>query len=303
MPSQKVLMIVNPESGRRRGRILAERADKVLAFGSISSDVRLTEYPGHATELCSSLNLADYRGICIVGGDGTIHEVVNGLMNRNASTSPPLGLIPAGTGNSLCHQLGFEKPMDGLDPILACQVRPLDLLRVRLNGAESYCMHMIGWGAAASIASRAEKMRWMGPGRYSLAALAEILIAKPMAASIIVDDEIIRDEFNLAIGCNTQQVGSGMKMAPMASIGDGYVDLILVRRVSRIQMVNLFRMVQTGAHVNLPYVECYRAKRFRIESAQPSNINLDGDVDFEKISTLEVEVVPHALEVFAGGSD
>ena len=79
---QKLLLIVNPNGGRRRGRLQGEHAISLLNANNIKTDVRLTEYPGHASKLARSLDLTHYDGLCIVGGDGTIHEVVNGLMNR-----------------------------------------------------------------------------------------------------------------------------------------------------------------------------------------------------------------------------
>lgn len=296
---QKLLLIVNPKSGRRRGRLQGEHAISLLNANNIKTDVRLTEYPGHATKLARSLDLTHYDGLCIVGGDGTIHEVVNGLMNRLQPVAIPLGLIAAGTSNSLHQQFGFQNSRDSIDRILTGKIQPLDLLRIKFEGNVSYCVHIVGWASVSGIASRAEKMRCLGSTRYSLAAIAEILIATPLQATITIDNEKIQDEFLLVIGCNTVNIGSGMKMAPSASIHDGQVDLVLVRCISRFQMLNLFRLVRSGAHVNLPYVEYHKAKRFKLESDHFSGINLDGDVPFEKTTGFEVEVIPNAIDVFA----
>ncbi|MBT3785931.1 acylglycerol kinase family protein, partial [bacterium] len=99
----KVYLLFNPKSGIHRTRMLLETSLKILTDKNIEVEVVETEYPRHAFDLARTLDFNGFEGLCALGGDGTMHEMVNGLLNREDSKRIPLGILPAGTGNSYLY--------------------------------------------------------------------------------------------------------------------------------------------------------------------------------------------------------
>lgn len=277
---------------------MTERVRAAFSEGDAQVEFLFTERAGHATDIGRAIDLSGCDGLCVLGGDGTVHELINGLLQRPAPISIPIGLIAAGTGNSLHQDLGIEDPWQGVSRILAGGVQSLDLMRVKLGEHIVWCVNLVGWGAVADISARAERLRWLGVSRYSLAALVEILIARRRPATLVVDGVTQEDAFHLTVGCNTKFVGRGMRLAPRASVCDGRIDLVIVRKASRYQMLRLFCLVYSGLHLSLPYVDCLSTRQFSVRTEQPGSINLDGNVTSEQFSEIEVEIVPAALQVF-----
>jgi YegS/Rv2252/BmrU family lipid kinase len=297
MGKRSFVVVVNPRGGTRRGLAVLEQVKPVFAAAGAELDVHVTTRPGHAEELAKTIDLARSDGFCVVGGDGTIHEAVGGLMQRHGPVSTPLGIIPAGTGNSLLAHLRCSGPLEAARRIVAGRTLPLDVIRVTMGSDVAYCVSIVGWGGAVDINRTAERLRALGPPRYALAALSHILRAKRRRGRLVLDGQVVEDEFLLVVACNTRFTGKGMELAPNAEIGDGKVDVVVVRRASRVQMLKLFRRVFDGSHLSLGCVEYHQVRSFSIDSDGVDLLNLDGEL---KGSTpASGEVVPAALQVFA----
>ena len=168
MTDQRFLLVVNPRGGKRRGLTILEQIQPVFAAAGAELDVRVTERSGHALEIARTTDLDGYAGLCLIGGDGTVHEVVNGLLQRDRPAAIPLGLIPAGTGNTVHQHLhGRASPQEAAQQILAGRTGPLDAVRVSLAGQIVHCINIIGWGVVADVNATAEKLRRLGPPRYA----------------------------------------------------------------------------------------------------------------------------------------
>jgi sphingosine kinase len=297
MAGPHFVVVVNPRGGTRRGLAVLEQVKPVFASIGAQLDVRVTTHAGHTAELARTVDLGGRDGFCVIGGDGTIHEAVSGLIQRGRPVSMPLGFIPGGTGNSVCEHLQCSDPLEAARRIAAGNTCPLDVVRVTGGGEVFYCVNLIGWGAVVDINRTAERLRWLGPLRYTASAIAHILRARRRRARIVLDDQFVEDEFLLVAGCNTKFTGKGMQLAPNAEIGDGKVDVVLVRRATRLQMLQLFRKVFDGSHVSLPWVEYHQVRSFRIEPARPDGLNLDGEL--KGATPMSAEVMPAPLRVFA----
>lgn len=296
MPSRRMLLIVNPRGGRRKGLKILEDVLPAFAAGGVVVDVRRTEFAGHAAELARTLDLDGYDGICSIGGDGTAHEVVNGLMQRESPARPPLGIIPAGTGNAVLWHLRATTPRLAVERIVAGRTLPLDLARLSWADRTAYSINVVGWGNMVDIGLTAERLRRLGPPRYALAAAAQILRARRRPLRLTLDDETIEDEFLLVAACNTRFVAAGMDLAPRAEMSDGLLDVVVVRRASRRQMWTLFRRIHDGSHVHLPWVEYRQVRRLRLETATADPLNIDGELAGE--TPVSIDVVPAAVQVF-----
>jgi diacylglycerol kinase (ATP) len=295
MPAGRFVVVVNPRGGKRQGLPVLERVRPILAAGA-ELDVRVTERSEHAGEIAHALDLHGYDGICVIGGDGTVHEVADGLMRRGVPVSIPLGIIPAGTGNTLHQQIGCGDPLEAARRIAAGNTQPLDIARVAMNGRVVYCANIIGWGAVADINSTAESLRMLGPPRYALAALWHIARYRRRPIRLVLDGGVSDDEFLFVIACNTKFTGSGMKLAPHAEIGDGKIDVVVVRRASRRELLKLFSRVFDGSHLSLGCVEYHQVRSFAIESECCEQLNLDGEMKGN--APVSAEVLPGALRVF-----
>jgi YegS/Rv2252/BmrU family lipid kinase len=269
----------------------------VFAESGVQLDVRVTEYSGHARHIAETQDLEDYDALCVIGGDGTIHEVADGLMRRGEQEFVPLGIIPAGSGNTMHQHLGCTDPVEAARRIIAGRTCRLDVARVTLEEQVLYCVDIIGWGGASDINCMAEKLRFMGPARYAAAALWHIARARRRPAKIILDGREVEDEFLFVIGCNTKFTGRGMKLAPRAEIDDGKIDVVVVRRASRRQMLELFRRVFDGSHMSLSCVEYHQVRSFAIESAGREVLDLDGEI--KGTAPVRVQMLPGALRLFA----
>jgi diacylglycerol kinase (ATP) len=298
MHDTRLVVLVNPRSGGRCGQNVWQQVKPVFDEAGVGFDTLVTEHVGHAAEIAAELDLTNYQGFCLVGGDGTIHEVIGGLMRRGTDVPTPLGLLPGGTGNSVHQHLACLNPLVAARNIVGGHVAPFDLLRVCLDNETTYCANIVGWGAAVDINRTAEWLRPFGPSRYSVAALWHILRAKRRPLRLILDGEVIEDEFLLVMGCNTKFTGKGMLIAPRAELGDGLIDVIIVRQASRRQMLQMFSKVFDGSHCRLPFVEYRQVRSFAIESARQDPLNLDGELKGR--TPVSVDVVPGALRIFHG---
>ncbi|MDG2384440.1 MAG: diacylglycerol kinase family lipid kinase [Pirellulaceae bacterium] len=300
MALKKCVAIVNPQGGSRQGLSVLNELGELLSKAGVSLDSQPTQYPGHAIELCRDLSLDDYDCLCVIGGDGTVHDVVGGLMLRQQRPKLPICLVPAGTGNTLHQDLNCSTVASSGKAILTAQSRWLDVVEVKSTDRTTYCVNIVGWGAIATINQKAEKLRMLGGRRYAVAALLEIAWPRPRYAKITLDNEVIEGDFQFVIACVTKTTGKQMLMAPNAQIDDGRVDVVILRKATRSQMIKFFQRVFDGSHLQLPFVESRQVCKLRIEAAA-SPLNLDGEV--EGVSPFDAEVIPQALRVLWNPAD
>jgi YegS/Rv2252/BmrU family lipid kinase len=294
--NKRFLAIVNPRGGAKRGLGVTELVRPIFSEAGAELVVRSTEHGGHATQIVQTADLSDYDGICVIGGDGTTHEVVTGLMRRSDGAKLPIGLIPAGTGNTLHHHLQCGNPIEAARRIVQLQAQPLDVVRVETDDETAYCINIVGWGAVADINRRAERLRMLRRSRYAVATLIQILSPRPLTASIRLDNHVIEDRFLFVLACNTKYTGTDMLVAPDAQVDDGLIDVVILRNTSRRQTLKMFRKVFDGTHLSLPFIECHQVRTLSIQSEGSQPLNLDGELKGH--SPLTAEVMAGALQVY-----
>lgn len=292
--SKRTVILVNPKAGSGRAGERAQAARERLASAGWPVEVIETERAGHAVDIVRDAD--DVRAWVGVGGDGTLHEVVAGLMTHDEGARACLALVPAGGGNALAHDLGLHNPLGSVDGLIAGHLEPLDIMRIDdADGRRHHAFNVVGYGMAADVARRAERWRRLGSARYTWASLVDVARRSVHDAALLVDDEVIEGPFLFAIACNTIHTGTGMKMAPEARFGDGEFDLVAVRPMGRLAMTKLLQRVFDGAHVSDERVIVRRARRVRIESRTPEILAVDGEI--EGSSPTEITVLPAALQL------
>jgi YegS/Rv2252/BmrU family lipid kinase len=310
MPERsKVAVIVNPAAhkggaGRRWRAIEAELTERLGPF-----EPRFTTAPGHAMELARQALSDGARRIVAVGGDGTVNEVLNGLLDgsgRLVGSDAVLCPIPAGTANELCRALGhLADPLRAYAAAASELTRPVDLLRVRCAGLDGQPVQRFGYlivslGAAATISHRTSRSRWL----KKLGGVAYLLMTPPVTLGYRVRDVAItvdgvargvRPIFT-AMVANTENGGGGMRLMPGARFDDGVLDLIEMGDITPWAMLTtVLPKVYDGGHVGHPKVTVSRGKSFAFDSPVDTLVDLDGETIGRL--PLDVTVLPQAFRV------
>jgi|TARA_B110000495_G_scaffold91894_1_gene79332 YegS/Rv2252/BmrU family lipid kinase len=274
----KYYITVNPHGGTKKGSKILSQVLPIFESENAEVTVIETEYAGHARDLAMDVDMTNYDGFCCIGGDGTMHEAINGLLKRKDKKRFPLGLITGGTGNSFMCDMNCQDPIDATKRILSGNRRFIDVLECNSNGDVYYAFNLVGWGMPTDINNLAEKMRWLGTQRYNVATLIEVMRNSKRFAELKVNGESITDDFAFIIACNTIHVGKGMKMAPKAQLDDGLVDIIIVPKVNRFSLLKLFPKLFTGEHINSPELQYKQVNSFSIIPKENNKLNIDGEL-------------------------
>jgi len=292
---KRFYLAVNPHGGLKKGLGILDAVRPILEDGGAELTVLETEYAGHARDYANEVDYEGYDGFCAIGGDGTMHEVVNGMLKRQDGQILPIGLVTGGTGNSFMHDLDCLDPELAAKRILTGRLRPVDIAMVDANGEIYFGFNIVGWGMPTDINELAEKMRWLGGQRYNIASIIEVLKYKQRLAKLIIDGNTVVGDFGFILGCNTIHTGKGMKMAPLAQLNDGMIDLIIARKASRTKLLRLFPKLFSGAHVGDPIVEYRQVKEFSIIPQEDNILNIDGEMIGS--TPIHVSMMPGAINV------
>ena len=278
---KSLYMIVNPHGGLKKGITILDSIKPIFKNANVNLIIKKTEYAGHAYDFAKSLDFNNVDGICAIGGDGTLYELINGMLKREDENKIPVGLITGGTGNSFMHDLDCLDPIDAAKRIIKFKHRAIDILKVENASSNKiiYSFNIVGWGVATDINKRAEKMRWLGETRYNIAAVIEILKGTKRIAEFSYDDKpFYEDDFVFILGCNTIHTGRAMKAAPKAKLDDGLLDIVIVKKANRFKLLLLFPQLFSGNHIKSPLVEYKQIKRFSIKPKLDSDLNIDGEL-------------------------
>lgn len=292
----KFLVIANPVSGKKKGHQILGEVSTLLRAEGMNIEVHETKYVGHPFDIVLNHSLESVHSIIVIGGDGTMHEVINGLLKRKKQQLIPLGLIPAGTGNSLMHDLELLSYRDAIQAIIKGNTLKIDIAKIDLNQDVIYSFNVIGWGLPAVINNKAEAWRLFGGQRYNIASLAEIVINPKWKVNIQLVDEEIEGEYSFFLACNTIFSGNGMRIAPLAKLNDHKLDLILLKRASRYRLIRLFIKLFKGTHLSDSIVKYHQIKSFSLSSVDSKLIMVDGQ-EFES-DRIQVELIPELIEIY-----
>ena len=293
----KFILTVNPHGGTKQGPLLLKKVKPIFDAAGMELFIIDTTFAGHAQELANQLDLSDYDGFIGIGGDGTLHEITNGMLSRHDGKKIPIGIIPGGSGNSYMHDLQLTDPLKAAKAIINGNIRSLDTAKVEVNHVIKYANNMVGWGLVTDVGNKAEHFRWMGTNRYTILSVIEVFRHKSRSAALIMDDKKIEDEFTFIIACNSMHVGKGMKMAPKARLDDGLIDLIVIRAgASRTRLLQVLPKLFDGSHINEPEVEYIQTSKFSLIPETDEILNIDGEIMGS--TPIKVEMISKAFEMF-----
>jgi diacylglycerol kinase (ATP) len=314
MPRLK--LILNPQADRGHAAeagpdlraILAEEAEAASRQQGRDYELvwALTGEPRHATALAREAAEEGIDVVVAIGGDGTIHEVVNGLMAVEAARRPRLGVIPVGSGNDFASNFGVP---DDLRAAARCLLGdtsyPTDVgwIADGTGRGEYWCNTVgVGFTGAVNIATRRLK-RWRGFMSYFIGVLQTILFTPPsLEAQITVgEDPAFERGITMVAICNGPREGGGFPVAPGAEMDDGLLDYVIMRKMGRLRIARFLPVVMQARHLKHPkHFEAGKIARLHITADRTMAVHTDGEVfgPWEAdIRELTIRVEPHAVEV------
>ena len=294
----KSLLIVNPAAGQGRAQEALEAFQAALA--PVLGGLVITRERGDAERAACEASANGYEAVLAAGGDGTMNEVVNGLLTAGTVGGPlPLGLVPVGTQNVLAHELGL--PVADLDATLsllrAGRTRRID---VGLAGSRHFVL-MAGFGFDAQVVG--EVLRPMkallGPVAYAFAAAGALATYRSTQIRLRLDGEEVRSEAFLVVVANAASYAyRQIKLAPFAALDDGWLDICVFERArgDRVGFASQMMAVLARRHLRDPRVRYYRGRHLRLESDPPIHGQMDGDTF--GATPVEISLLPRALPIF-----
>lgn len=304
--TRKVKIILNPMADMGSAWTVANDLRPIITeYGS--ADWSGTVYPTHATELAIQAGEDGYDMVIAMGGDGTVHEVINGLMKIPANQRPLLGVVPVGSGNDFAHAIGIPMQSDrALAHALQGEPSTIDIgLMTDENGRQEYFDNSVGIGFDAVVTIRSHKLPVVrGFLMYLTAVIQTIMLNhQPSKMTIQTDDETIEQANLMVTICNGAREGGGFMIAPDAKNNDGILDYTLVAKCSRPMMFRLIPEFMKGTHGRFDLIKMGTSKKFSLSSELPVYIHADGEIYTSFGSNLhkvEFEILPDALQVIKG---
>ncbi len=303
---RKVKIILNPMADMGNAwRVARDLRSITEQHGGV--DWSGTVYPGHAIDLAKQAGEQGYDLVIAMGGDGTIHEVINGLMKVSEKKRPLLGVVPVGSGNDFAHSIhASRKPSEALIHALNGEASTVDLgLMTDENGRQEYFDNTLGIGFGAVVTIRSHKLPVLRGFLMYLTAVIQTIILNhnAMAMQIETDEQKWEQSVIYLVICNGPREGGGFLIAPEAKIDDGLFHYAMITNVSRAMMFRIVPEVMKGTHGRFKQVRMGSCKRFTLSADRPLYIHADGEIfsgpgtDLRKVS---FEILPNALKVVRG---
>jgi YegS/Rv2252/BmrU family lipid kinase len=303
---RKVKIILNPMADMGNAwRVARDLRSITEQHGSV--DWSGTVYPGHAIELAKQAGEQGYNMVIAMGGDGTVHEVVNGLMQIPEASRPLLGVVPVGSGNDFAHSIkASTTPTEALTCALNGEASTVDLgVMIDEHGRKEYFDNTLGIGFGAIVTIRSHQLPVLRGFLMYLTAVIQTIILdhNPIHMQIETDDEKWEQKAVYLIICNGPREGGGFLVAPDAKIDDGLFHYAMITDVSRPMMFRIVPEVMKGTHGRFKQVKMGTCKKFSLIANRPLYIHADGEIftgpgtDLRKVS---FEILPNALRVVRG---
>lgn len=296
MSRRHITLILNPTAGRGRAAKLRPELERLLTETAKASPdpsewhIVETNAAGQATALAAEAVRQGAETVAAVGGDGTLSEVLNGIVGTGAQ----LAVIPLGTGNDFSRTLGFGTDLPRAVQILFHGLpKPIDLGNVH----NRWFLNIAGCGFDAVVAERVNRgfRRLHGSPAYIAALLQSLLTYRPAALRLTLDGAVHAYRAMMCSVANAQYYGGGMRIAPDARLDDGLFDLCIIGETGTVEFLRAFPRVFRGTHTTHPKVTMRRAREVTIESDPTLPVFLDGDLCGTTPATFTL--APRAIEV------
>ncbi len=293
------VLIINPTAGRGKAGKQVPEIRRLLGSKAANWVWHYTQKSGDATALARAEAQRGVRLVVAVGGDGTLHEVANGVLGTGATA----GLIPFGTGNDFARSLGLYGSLEAACSALTTGVvRHIDMGVIEGAGTDGprHFLVLSGTGYDARTARTVnEGVRHLsGPLAYVWGAILTLRTFEPFALTLTLDDDPPRYVEAMFVSfANAETTGGGMKIAPGAVVDDGWLDICLVETVPKLTLLYELTQVFSGKHVNHPAVTMLRARTILVDADPPQPLLIDGEV--RGTTPAKITLLPGVLPFMA----
>ncbi len=260
------------KAGKGRAERAKQKIEKRLKELNIPHAFHQTQEAGDATRIARELCLSGATSVVAIGGDGTVHEVLNGLTCLDKIA---FGIIPAGTGNDFAAAVGLPlNPLKALDVILSAQPSPMDFFDC--GGVRG--MNIVGTGIDVDILIKYSKAKFFkGKIQYLFSLIYCLAHFKPYEMTLIKDDGSAQKKSTfIACACNGKRFGGGIKMCPSAIPGDGMLNVIIVNSMPKWQIPWVFMKLMLGKIQKDKHSENAKVKSVRLDGSYP--VQIDGEI-------------------------
>src|ERR1700676_5237175 len=278
---ERFFAIVNPAAGGGRSAKLAGPALVRLREGGIAVDVIASTGPGHAVDLAREAYTQGYRRFIAVGGDGTVHEILNGVLLSSAMPERiSLGFLPLGTGNSFLRDFTNDGAESSLQAVLANRKRPVDLIRLTHAGGHIYSFNLLSVGFTADVGALTNRyFKTLGHFGYLLGVFVRVAQLRRRVFALRCDDDKDWDErrclfltFN-----NTKYTGGVMMEAPQAHPTDGLIEFVRWGPIGRFGLMRMLPKLYDGTHIAHPLASRRAVRHVEFNLGVPVGVMIDGD--------------------------
>lgn len=284
----KHLFIINPAAGKGKTLKLIPLIHKILKDKGEEYIIEITKGEGHATQIAREYCLKEDYIIYSVGGDGTLNEVLNGMIDSGSS----LAVVPAGSGNDFIKSIYNYKKGESTENILINTLKGeekfIDLCRFN----DRYFINIASVGFDADVAYNAIKFKKLpfigGTAAYILSILITVFKNKSYRLEIMIDDKKISEDTLFTAVANGRYYGGGVNITPKAEIDDGLFTICLVKKVAKLKILRLFPRVIKGTHADIEEVSFYEGKKVKIKSGVGLHFNIDGEISEGKYAEFEI---------------
>jgi len=290
------IVIMNPTAGGGRAESICKGVCELLELRAIPHRVLVTESAEHATVLASEAARSGCEAIVAIGGDGTLCEIAAGLAER----SVPLYFVPCGTGNDFVRVLNL--PSDPIEALIA----QLDGEEVRLDMAVvngKGFLNVAGSGFDVDVLRETIRFKHVGKGLlpYLLGLISALKQFHAFKAELTLDTgEVLREEFTIISIANGRFFGGGMKVAPLAEVTDGLLDVMIIRGLPKWAVPFLLPLFIFGLHARLPFI-CRVRRCQSVKLVSPGmTFNMDGEL--HQMDEANVRILPGHLSIRLPGS-
>ena len=297
---ERFIAIVNPAAGGGRSAKLAGPALARLREQNVHVDVIASTGPGHAISLAREAYEQGYRHFLAVGGDGTAHEILNGVFARRKYVERvALGFLPLGTGNSFLRDFSKSGAEASLQAILENRKRPIDLLRLNHATGEVFSFNLLSVGFTADVAALTNRaFKPFGALGYLLGVFVRVVQLRRRSFALRCDDDQEWDErrslfltFN-----NSRYTGGTMLIAPNADPADGFIEFVRWGPIGRLGLLRNLPRLYDGSHIHHPLASRRAVRRVEFNVAAPVDIMIDGEV--ARLECRSLDILPAAVDVF-----
>jgi YegS/Rv2252/BmrU family lipid kinase len=306
--SDKWLTIVNPNAGKGKGSRDWKRISELMRKAGINYEVRFTEAKEHAIQITKDAIGDGFRKIVTIGGDGTLHEVVNGILAsaQVSSHDISIGLVPVGTGNDWGKMFGIPLNYEKAISILReGRQMPHDIGRVSFFDGKTersrYFINIAGLGFESVVVRRTNAQKDLGRGGkliYFYNLLISLLSYRNTPAEITVDGKRkTASVFSVNVG-NGRYCGGGMRQTPDAVPDDGLLDVTVINGIGKLEIIRNLSILYNGRILDHPKIDGYKCKNLKVTSDQILWVEADGESLGH--TPAEFSIIPAAVNIIYG---